>query len=204
MDDNEPVNFRDLWGLEAGTAFATLEEAVEDFAKTYNDDSIREGKEFGATVYQDENGEYYYSTPNIGTATQVNMYTDPKKDSDVDAALVHTHGEYLDNAGKTLSTGDRNTSDAFDLPVYAATPGGQIQKHEPNTPVANDTYLPNSQIPSDPKAGSDRKTSVSPYMGAQDDRVGLSPGGTPEPTLDEVNGKRDDRKNRYGKKESNY
>ena len=57
---NDPVNYIDPLGLEAYDPFSTEMEAVEDFGITYNDDSIRDDNELGATVYQNSEDQIEY------------------------------------------------------------------------------------------------------------------------------------------------
>ena len=127
--NSDPVNYVDAWGLVSGQTFGNLDDAIYDFAITYNDDSIRNDSEYGATIYQDSNGEYYYSTPNKGEGDSVFMYTPakPNQKTDVDIAIIHTHGSYLDEEGEKLSDPDIRTGEIVDRPVYVVTPGGKIE-----------------------------------------------------------------------------
>ncbi|MBI9100695.1 MAG: DUF4329 domain-containing protein [Spirochaetaceae bacterium] len=170
---NDPVNYIDPLGLEAYDPFSTEMEAVEDFGITYNDDSIRDDNELGATVYQNSDGDYYYPTPNEGTPHGINMYTPPTSDTDTPEALVHTHGaESPKYDDENLSGTDKSTADAYGVDVYAVTPGGNIQKYDPST--GNTTNSSNPNIPSDPNSGADRQTNVDPNSGSNDPTVPLA------------------------------
>ena len=149
--------------FEAFQRFDTVREVVEAFAITYNDDSIRNNREYGATIYKDRDGKYYYSTPNEGTEANIWMYTLPENKEDDVVALVHSHGSTTSHDNENLSKDDISTADDHQMPVYVVTPGGKIQKYDPkgqrtriNAPTVNPA------IPSDPKAGNDRLTEVDP------------------------------------------
>ena len=152
--------------------FDTIREVVEAFAMTYNDDSIRNNREYGATIYKDRDGNYYYSTPNEGTEANIWMYTLPENKEDDIVALVHSHGSTTSHDNENLSKDDISTADNYQIPVYVVTPGGKIQKYDPkgertriNAPTVNPA------IPSDPKAGNDRLTEVDPSTGVDNPSV---------------------------------
>jgi RHS repeat-associated protein len=48
-----PVRFIDVNGKEPGDFFLTMNAAARDFGKTYNDNSIRAGEEYGSRLYLD-------------------------------------------------------------------------------------------------------------------------------------------------------
>ena len=158
--------------FEAFQRFDTVREVVEAFAITYNDDSIRNNREYGATIYKDRDGKYYYSTPNEGTEANIWMYTLPENKEDDVVALVHSHGSTTSHDNENLSKDDISTANNYQIPVYVVTPGGKIQKYDPkgqrtriNAPTVNPA------IPSDPKAGNDRLTEVDPSTGVDNPSI---------------------------------
>ena len=78
--NNDPVNYVDLWGLEPGEIFPTIEEAAIDFGITYNDDSIKNNREYGASVYEVADG-YTYTIPSRGTSNRIIMSVSPSNPS---------------------------------------------------------------------------------------------------------------------------
>jgi uncharacterized protein RhaS with RHS repeats len=49
--NNNPYRYTDPDGRKAGDLFKTQTLAAMDFGKTYNDDSIRNNKEYGSTIF---------------------------------------------------------------------------------------------------------------------------------------------------------
>lgn len=89
---NNPISFIDLSGLEAGDLFETPDDAAKDFAKTYNDDSIKSNLELGAYI-RTQNGKYFYDIPVAGNRDHVKL---KRKSSENDiVAMIHTHGAYF-------------------------------------------------------------------------------------------------------------
>ena len=167
--NSDPVNYVDLWGLDAYTPFNTVAEAVDDFSICFNDDSIKRKIEIGATIYEskDSNGKqyYYYPLPNDGTERDVEFYTPANKTSDVDVAIIHTHGHFIDEKGEGLSNQDIKTGEDFGVDVYVVTPGGLIQGSVKNSSGGYDIEnRVNVNVASDPNpnAGAYRLTKVDP------------------------------------------
>ena len=63
---NNPVHYIDPDGREAGDLFTSIDKAAQDFAITYNDDSIKNNVEL-ASYIRERNGMYYYDIPVAGT-----------------------------------------------------------------------------------------------------------------------------------------
>lgn len=170
---NDPVNCVDLWGLEARDKFSSVWDALIDFAETYNDDSINNKIEYGTTLYMDKDGNCYYSTPNIGSTSNINMYTVPENITDTPIGLFHTHGNSdPDYDGENFSNTDKQTAKDYNIQVSVVTPGGSLGVYCP----AIDEEIwsrKNPPIPSDPDSGNDRVTKVDPKSGNMDPYVEL-------------------------------
>ena len=141
--NNDPVNYVDLWGLEPGEIFSTIEEAAIDFGITYNDDSIKNDREYGASVYK-VTGGYTYTIPSRGTSDSVIMSVSP---SDPSIAFLHTHAAYnpeYDN--ENFSSTDKKTAIKKGIDIYVATPGGTLKVFNPE---ANTTTLVSTDMPTE-------------------------------------------------------
>jgi hypothetical protein len=169
---NNPINFIDPFGLAPGDLFATTEDAANDFAKTYNDDSIRNDKEYAASIYKTTSGEYYYSTPNQGDAHSANAGTPPLDSTDIKVGYVHSHGdespgyddENFSGTPGSDASGDIGLAERTGREMYVVTPGGQVKKYDPDTDSTSILPVDNS-IPSTPDAGTDRVTSTDASAG---------------------------------------
>ena len=134
-----------------GDRFKSSDEAAIDFAKLYNDNSIKNNTEYATTIYKvtTSSGEFFYS------------YSEPNKGSEAaatpsgtgwireDVADAHTHGKYLpayDN--NNFSPTDTKDNNKKNLIGYLATPNGSLQKYDPETKL---TTVVATDIPSDPK-----------------------------------------------------
>ena len=163
-----PVKLIDLFGLAPGDFFRTVNAAAIDFGLFYNDNSIREGREYGSSIYvvYNRKGEkgYSYSIPNKGKIDEV-VPSDPP----IGYALVadiHTHGNYKPGyrnnefsglrKDKRLQTkqevmnvrsnSDIGISNATGVEAYLVTPNGSLQKYDPSSGVV--TIISNN-MPSD-------------------------------------------------------
>jgi RHS repeat-associated protein len=123
---NNPVKYTDPDGRAAGDKFDTMDAAAIDFAVTYNDDSIRTQKEYGSSIYQDEDGKYYYTKPNVGGKYGVKMPIDYTQRKPV--AVIHTHIEAPGN--DNLSEQDKRLSRKLDVPSYMVAASGILIKYD--------------------------------------------------------------------------
>ena len=90
---NNPVRYIDPDGREAGDLFDTPDKAANDFALTYNDDSIKNNLEL-ASYIREKNGKFYYDVPKAGTESHVTI---SRRSSETDiVAMIHTHGAYFE------------------------------------------------------------------------------------------------------------
>jgi len=125
----------DPTGMEDGPGdrFSTLKEAAVDFGKTYNDNSIKDNKEYGTRIYEGKmkSGEvyYFYNEPNIGKEAGVTVYPNASVDEKM-VAIAHTHGSYSPKYKNDVpSSTDKNTSKM----AYIATPNGAMLEYNPKT-----------------------------------------------------------------------
>ena len=158
---DNPVRFLDEDGLAPGDFFETVDAAAIDFGLFYNDNSIREGVEYGSTIFAvtDSKGQkgYSYTIPNIGNIDGVIDSYPPFLYKVV--ASIHTHGkssngmdeEYWDNEfsgmrngdGEILSPESRLKVIGYDIGLanaekrnsYVVTPNGSLKKYDYKTGI---------------------------------------------------------------------
>ena len=160
-----PVKLIDLFGLAPGDFFRTVNAAAIDFGLFYNDNSIREGREYGSSIYvvYNRKGEkgYSYSIPNVGKKDVVTVSNPPM--GHIPIAVIHTHGRYQDDYHNNEFSGLRDSHDRFfdinyrrhvngshdignsnnlNIISYLVTPNGSLQKYDPSsskiTVISND------------------------------------------------------------------
>jgi RHS repeat-associated protein len=164
-----PVRFVYPDGKNPGDVFATKNAAARDFGKLYNDNSIRNNREYGATIYKviasDGKVGYTYSIPNKGSSNSSVMPSQAPEGTTA-VAYVHSHaaysfGTYNDNkfsgtaAGAT--SGDIPYAKYYNIDGYVATPNGSLQRYDINT---GKIIQVSSQMPSDANDPS-RKNKIS-------------------------------------------
>ena len=101
---NTPVKLIDPDGLAPGDPFDRPEDAAIDFGKTYNDDSIRNNREYGSIIYsyKDFNNKtkFSYNVPHRGPKaidrkSGLKGTINPKIPADAEfVAHIHSHGAY--------------------------------------------------------------------------------------------------------------
>ena len=152
---NNPVKFVDPDGRMAGPGdeFATPEDAARDFALLYNDNSIKDKKEYGALIYRTNDAagkdHYSYTVPNVSSEEDGVMPMPDISKSIFIVAGVHTHSNYDKKYGKgndQFSPADKNGSDFTGLNAYVSTPKGELLLYEPKNKKPR---LIDSNIPSD-------------------------------------------------------
>ena len=124
---NNPIKLVDPDGKAPGPGdfFQTLDDAAKDFGLFYNDNSIRENREFCSTAFlvKNKNGDvgYSYSIANGGGEAGATL---PKLQGNAKVvAYLHTHGAYMekynsdefsgirDDKGKLLTSNEKRKSE---------------------------------------------------------------------------------------------
>ncbi len=143
-----------------GYLFKTMDEAAQDFAMKYNDDSIRDNVEI-ASYIRKKGIHYFYDIPHGGTVDSV---TSNRSIHELDiVALIHTHaafnikikelpgGAYTRTA-LTPSSWDVDSVKETGLPLYTVTPDGAmfLTVKEPGNSNGVIHYVFDADFPSDP------------------------------------------------------
>ncbi len=174
---NNPVRYVDPDGRAAWQIFKTMDEAAEDFAISYNDDSIRNEIEIGTLIHVTRDNKFYYETPYTDNEKQRVQHTIDSKDKTI-VAIVHTHGSYGSRMlSEFFSFGEENSDLAnaqkSNLVSYLVTPGGKLLKYIPTgdyywNSVGIIESIENKLIPSDVNAKERRRTNVDANLGKKD------------------------------------
>ncbi len=126
---NNPIKYTDPDGREAGDLFDTMDEAAKDFAKTYNDDSIKLNRELGSSIYINKDGKYYYTIPSKGFKASVKPSTIMGEKR---VAMIHTHtdGFQMDRFSDT----DLIIASKEGIISYLVLSDGILVKFDPSKP----------------------------------------------------------------------
>ena len=177
-----PIRFADLTGMKPGDPFGSRKEAAEDFARTYNDDSIREGVEYSTVIYsymKDGEKLYSYNIPLKGTPDRTPFDTYLPSGCKMESS-AHTHGEFLDSyklGNFVPSSGDKE-GDYFATyiigkisgPAYLSNPAGHLIEYGLDA-IGNTYYkiLPTTGIAADDKSPIIMPGAPSAFDGSDDD-----------------------------------
>jgi hypothetical protein len=143
-------------GVFAGSGgmgiFRTPDRAAINFAKLYNDNSIRDKKEYGAIIYRVDlpsgNNYYTYGTPNV-SSSEDGVFPMPDfsiKNATI-VAGVHTHSNYDKRfRNDDFSPADIRGANFFGMNAYVAAPNGELLKYDVNTLMTTRIH---KSIPSD-------------------------------------------------------
>ena len=128
---NNPVRYIDPDGRDAEDLFESIDEAAKDFAKTYNDDSIRLNRELGASIYEIKDNKYFYTVPNKGFKASVHpsALMGEKK-----VGMIHTHtnGFQMDRYSDT----DFIVAKEENVVSYLVLSDGGLLKYDPSKPYS--------------------------------------------------------------------
>lgn len=153
----------------SGRLFSDPDQAALDFAMRYNDDSIRSGCEYGASIFVVVDGDgtrwYTYTIPNRGVEHTVFKSFPENRDTVV--ASIHTHGKFdlSFDLEDDFSRVDLWKSDENGYGSYLATSCGNLRYYS----EAEGFRLISSSIPSDPNAEKYRVNNVDPFTNSKND-----------------------------------
>jgi hypothetical protein len=135
---NNPIGYIDSMGLAVGDSYPSVDDAGIAAASEFDGPSIATNREYAGVVYQNWDGTYSYTEPNIGTDRQSYPGEAPWLHDEV--AIYHTHGAAEPNKdAENFSTpgpdgiGDTGLSDELNEPNYLGTPSYAIKKYDPCT-----------------------------------------------------------------------
>lgn len=111
--------------------FNTVDECAIDFGMYANCASIALYREFGAYVFEDENG-YYWDGLEIGKKDMQNVSTNADY-ARACVAMLHTHSGTAGGASNNhFSTADQKIASKFKKPIYLCSPVGEQLRYEPD------------------------------------------------------------------------
>ena len=116
------------WGPAVGLHYATERGAALAWAYEFNGQSIIDGKEYGSSIYQNPDGTYSYTEPNVGTVAEVTISMPEDRSSVV--ATVHSHVIADILARNEFSPWDKSTDVSDKMNGYLATSNGSLLKHD--------------------------------------------------------------------------
>jgi Domain of unknown function (DUF4329) len=165
-----PINIIDPTGMEGegpGDKFENLESAAKDFANSYNDNSIKDDKEYGTRfyeVYDSKSKETYYTynEPNVGDNSTVGTYSNASQEGKL-VAKGHTHAAYSKKfKNDEYSKTDKEDASKNKIKSFIATPNGSLLLYDPKTDAIS---VISTQLPSDeshPKRLNDINSKILP------------------------------------------
>lgn len=136
---NNPVRYTDPTGLAAGEAFDSIEEAAEDWAKTYADDSIALNSELSSTIYSFKTREpgswkkvtkYSYNVPKRGGVKKSSPNEALEKGQKA-VSIIHSHGSIIpgyddDDPSETDIAGAKEKQ----WKEFVVTPYGNLKSYD--------------------------------------------------------------------------
>jgi RHS repeat-associated protein len=196
---NRLIDAVELEGLEPGVLFATQDAAATNFGQLFNDNSIRDNREYGTKIYSVTSGgvtQFTYAVPVVGQPaglTNIQMGSLNVPTSGTVTAFAHTHAastvsapvgsQFQDNIFSGTpgtpaapgvpavpgTVGDIGWAEAQGIDGYVATPNGSLQKYDITTKAV--TTL-STTMPSDSGPG----TGVAGTSAKSTDTYTIKPG----------------------------
>jgi len=133
-----PIRWVDMDGKDPGDPFESIEAAALDFSNIFGAMSIQEGREYGAYIYSQDDGEgnitYSYALPDQGKGDNI-IYTVPIPEGAEKVGKVHSHGAvdpdkntaeystFKDN----FSDRDMKNANREGVQSYITTPEGYVK-----------------------------------------------------------------------------
>jgi RHS repeat-associated protein len=146
---NNPIRLCDPNGKWPGDFFLTEQDAAKDFGILYNDNSIRENREYGLYIYKITNAEgvvgYTYTNPARGSEFKVTIIRPENVEI---TAYIHTHSNYKEGAGNNVfSDTDLDKAKAEEINGYVVCPNGTLQIYDFSNDFINliDITMPGSK-----------------------------------------------------------
>jgi RHS repeat-associated protein len=133
--DNNPINRWDILGLLPGQQYRCMDSAAIWALYEINAKSQKEGLEYAGTIYQNPNGTYSYTAPEVGTP--ISSYSGPAPAGTKEVAAYHTHPATPGYEWEKFSLTDMNSSDRnsaknnTSYPEYMESPSQTIRKYTP-------------------------------------------------------------------------
>jgi len=161
---NRVIDSRELEGLEPYRLFKTEEEAALNWGEQYNDDSIRDSKEYGSMIGKSKvKGKVRYSYgPPVKSKSSNSVTPSPAPNGTIATADIHSHGSYDINIlswNDRFSDEDKAGNRKLGINGYLTTPNGTLQVFFPN---GNGEFIINRDLANDPKDPTSPITPVTP------------------------------------------
>lgn len=137
MVGNDPMDRIDLFGLAPGDSFPTMDDAAKDACNYIHPKTKKDKVEYAGWITQKGEKSFTYSEPSKGTKDSSDVPGRPPGG----CAVFHSHvrGEtfspppgFFGNIGRSLRMGDVFTADDLGVPMYLATPKGDIKCYQPD------------------------------------------------------------------------
>jgi RHS repeat-associated protein len=150
---NRVVDAREIEGLEPHVLFNTRENAALNFGQQYNGKSIKQYREYAATIYaikkSDGKTYYAYNKPSKGGNAGATPNSTLPKNARA-TAIIHSHGGYESNYKNNEfsgQNGDKGYAEYHDLDIFVSTPNGSLKYYDVSS---NSEKTVTTKLPSDP------------------------------------------------------
>ncbi len=129
--------------------FNSLRDAAIDWGNSFNGESITCDQEYGSSFYQNPDGTYSYSDPEIGT-DHISVTPSLPPNGQTVVGDIHSHAAYNPTYGAGndhFSQTDRDDAKANGFPSYLTTPKGELLLYDLGT---GNEVLISTSMPRDP------------------------------------------------------